>query len=284
MYIEYPILLAFALTVPVLIILQDYHKVIKHPMDLGTIKKRLENFYYWSGKEAISDFNTMFTNCYVYNKPGEDVVVMAQTLEKLFLTKVCVLQFNIIGTISCWNFIVIISCHFPSPIISTSCSFVPMFSYIPPTLACRCRWNTIDKFSTWLAPCSFVSVVVKPPSPCFWFQIAAMPKEEVELESPQAKTKTPAAKKLIAPPVTPSPSPLAFKTEPGTSKVSKPITPHVPPRPKPNINNITLSPADEKKISSMSSLSPVVNNILSAPWSTLPFSLHWRLVSIWLIP
>ena len=30
----------------------------------------------------------MFTNCYVYNKPGEDVVLMAQTLEKLFLTKV----------------------------------------------------------------------------------------------------------------------------------------------------------------------------------------------------
>lgn len=72
---------------------QDYHKVIKHPMDLGTIKKRLENNYYWSGKETISDFNTMFTNCYVYNKPGEDVVVMAQTLEKLFLTKVCKLLY-----------------------------------------------------------------------------------------------------------------------------------------------------------------------------------------------
>lgn len=57
-------------------------------MDLGTIKKRLENNYYWSAKECIQDFNTMFTNCYVYNKPGEDVVVMAQTLEKLFLTKV----------------------------------------------------------------------------------------------------------------------------------------------------------------------------------------------------
>lgn len=57
-------------------------------MDLGTVKKRLENNYYWSGKECIQDFNTMFTNCYVYNKPGEDVVVMAQTLEKLFLTKV----------------------------------------------------------------------------------------------------------------------------------------------------------------------------------------------------
>nr|XP_053656583.1 bromodomain-containing protein 3-like isoform X2 [Cherax quadricarinatus] len=68
--------------------LPDYHKIIKHPMDLGTIKKRLENKYYWSAKECIQDFNTMFTNCYVYNKPGEDVVLMAQTLEKIFLTKV----------------------------------------------------------------------------------------------------------------------------------------------------------------------------------------------------
>uniref|UniRef100_A0A1Q3F3S0 Putative bromodomain-containing protein 3 n=1 Tax=Culex tarsalis TaxID=7177 RepID=A0A1Q3F3S0_CULTA len=68
--------------------LPDYHKIIKQPMDLGTIKKRLENNYYWTSKEAIQDFNIMFSNCYVYNKPGEDVVVMAQTLEKLFLTKV----------------------------------------------------------------------------------------------------------------------------------------------------------------------------------------------------
>lgn len=57
-------------------------------MDLSTIKKRLENNYYWSAKECIHDFNTMFTNCYIYNKPGEDVVFMAQVLEKLFLTKV----------------------------------------------------------------------------------------------------------------------------------------------------------------------------------------------------
>ena len=57
-------------------------------MDLATIRKRLENNYYWSGKECIKDFNTMFSNCYEYNKPGEDVVIMAQTLEKVFLTKV----------------------------------------------------------------------------------------------------------------------------------------------------------------------------------------------------
>lgn len=37
-------------------------------MDMGTIKKRLENNYYWSASECMQDFNTMFTNCYIYNK------------------------------------------------------------------------------------------------------------------------------------------------------------------------------------------------------------------------
>ncbi|XP_076316448.1 bromodomain-containing protein 3-like isoform X2 [Tachypleus tridentatus] len=68
--------------------LPDYHKIIQQPMDLGTIKKRLENCWYYSATECVDDFKTMFTNCYVYNKPGEDVVLMAQTLEKLFLTKI----------------------------------------------------------------------------------------------------------------------------------------------------------------------------------------------------
>lgn len=35
---------------------------------MGTIKKRLENNYYWSASECMQDFNTMFTNCYIYNK------------------------------------------------------------------------------------------------------------------------------------------------------------------------------------------------------------------------
>lgn len=71
--------------------LPDYHKIIKRAMDLGTVKKRLENNYYWSAKEAIDDFTVMFENCYVYNKEGEDVVVMAQTLEKVFLTKLALM-------------------------------------------------------------------------------------------------------------------------------------------------------------------------------------------------
>lgn len=48
--------------------MQDYHKIIKQPMDMGTIKRRLENNYYWGAAECMQDFNTMFTNCYIYNK------------------------------------------------------------------------------------------------------------------------------------------------------------------------------------------------------------------------
>lgn len=35
---------------------------------MGTIRKRLENSFYWNAQECIQDFNTMFTNCYIYNK------------------------------------------------------------------------------------------------------------------------------------------------------------------------------------------------------------------------
>ncbi|XP_049601347.1 bromodomain-containing protein 4 isoform X2 [Syngnathus scovelli] len=68
--------------------LPDYYTIIKSPMDMGTIKKRLENSYYWNAQECIQDFNKMFTNCYMYNKPSDDIVLMAKALEKAFLQKV----------------------------------------------------------------------------------------------------------------------------------------------------------------------------------------------------
>uniref|UniRef100_A0A674ISW2 Bromodomain testis-specific protein n=1 Tax=Terrapene triunguis TaxID=2587831 RepID=A0A674ISW2_9SAUR len=48
--------------------LPDYYNIIKKPMDLSTIKKRLEYNYYTKATDCIEDFKTMFTNCYVYNK------------------------------------------------------------------------------------------------------------------------------------------------------------------------------------------------------------------------
>jgi hypothetical protein len=38
-------------------------------------------------KECIDDINIMFKNCYHYNKPDEDVCLMANSLEKFFLSK-----------------------------------------------------------------------------------------------------------------------------------------------------------------------------------------------------
>ncbi|NXN40629.1 BRDT protein, partial [Rhinoptilus africanus] len=68
--------------------LPDYYSIIKKPMDLSTIKKRLEHNYYTKAAECIEDFKTMFLNCYIYNEPGDDVVFMAQALEKVFMQKI----------------------------------------------------------------------------------------------------------------------------------------------------------------------------------------------------
>lgn len=53
------------------LVFQDYYTVITNPMDLSTINKRLKNKYYLQAMECIQDFNTMFTNCYVYNQVRE---------------------------------------------------------------------------------------------------------------------------------------------------------------------------------------------------------------------
>jgi hypothetical protein len=81
-------------------------------MDLGTIKKRLDNNHYNKAAECIYDFNTMFKNCYIYNKPGEDVVLMAQDLEKLFIQKISLMPpevrffLSLSLSIYCFNFII----------------------------------------------------------------------------------------------------------------------------------------------------------------------------------
>ncbi len=45
--------------------------MIKRPMDLSTIEKKLIAREYYNGEECLDDFKLMFTNCYSYNRPGE---------------------------------------------------------------------------------------------------------------------------------------------------------------------------------------------------------------------
>ncbi|GLT33135.1 hypothetical protein SLA2020_077470 [Shorea laevis] len=62
----------------------DYFTVIKHPMDLGTIKSKIASGAYASPLEFLADVRLTFTNAMTYNPPGNDVHIMADTLSKFF--------------------------------------------------------------------------------------------------------------------------------------------------------------------------------------------------------
>uniref|UniRef100_A0A7N0US10 Uncharacterized protein n=1 Tax=Kalanchoe fedtschenkoi TaxID=63787 RepID=A0A7N0US10_KALFE len=65
----------------------DYHTVIKHPMDLGTVKRRLTGGDYSNLLNFANDVRLTFSNAMSYNPRGTDVHVMAETLSKIFETR-----------------------------------------------------------------------------------------------------------------------------------------------------------------------------------------------------
>ncbi|XP_065192116.1 bromodomain-containing protein 2-like isoform X3 [Sycon ciliatum] len=67
--------------------LPDYFDIIKEPMELSTVKSRLETNYYTCAQQAADDLSLIFSNCKTYNKPYDDVTIMCGELEKVFLEK-----------------------------------------------------------------------------------------------------------------------------------------------------------------------------------------------------
>lgn len=67
--------------------LHDYHDIIKKPMDLSTVKQKMDNREYRTGQEFASDVRLIFTNCYKYNPADHDVVIMARKLQDVFEVK-----------------------------------------------------------------------------------------------------------------------------------------------------------------------------------------------------
>ncbi|KAJ3386813.1 hypothetical protein HDU84_001260 [Entophlyctis sp. JEL0112] len=61
-----------------------YPQIIKHPMDFGTILRRVDQGYYRTPQEFESDCRLVFSNCYTFNAPGSDVFLMGQQLEQVF--------------------------------------------------------------------------------------------------------------------------------------------------------------------------------------------------------
>ncbi|KAL3526154.1 hypothetical protein ACH5RR_014526 [Cinchona calisaya] len=62
----------------------DYFKVIKHPMDLGTVKCKLSSGVYSSPFDFLADVKLTFSNAMTYNPPGNDFHIMADTMKKFF--------------------------------------------------------------------------------------------------------------------------------------------------------------------------------------------------------
>jgi hypothetical protein len=72
---------------PVKLDIPDYFDIITHPMDFGTISKRLDKNFYSTPEQVQSDVNLVFNNAIRYNPPGSDICVMVETLKKFFDSK-----------------------------------------------------------------------------------------------------------------------------------------------------------------------------------------------------
>ncbi|XP_028755806.1 transcription factor GTE9 [Neltuma alba] len=72
---------------PVALNIPDYFTIISEPMDLGTIKTKLEKYTYYGIEEFAADVRLTFTNAMTYNPPSNDVHLMAKELKKIFERK-----------------------------------------------------------------------------------------------------------------------------------------------------------------------------------------------------
>ncbi|KAI5852588.1 Bromodomain-containing protein [Morchella snyderi] len=69
---------------PVALNIPEYFKIIKKPMDLGTIQSKLKTNQYESGNDFEADLRLMFRNCYKFNPPNQAVHQMGKRLEGIF--------------------------------------------------------------------------------------------------------------------------------------------------------------------------------------------------------
>lgn len=72
---------------PVELGLPDYFDIIKKPMDLGTVQKKLETGQYHSIDDFNSDIRLTFENAVTYNEPGSVVNDMATNMKQSYEAK-----------------------------------------------------------------------------------------------------------------------------------------------------------------------------------------------------
>ncbi|KAL0575026.1 transcription initiation at TATA-containing promoter protein [Marasmius crinis-equi] len=62
----------------------SYPKIIKKPMDLGTMRRKLDNNEYLNAQKFWDDFKLMIRNCFTFNPAGTPVNQAGQELQRLF--------------------------------------------------------------------------------------------------------------------------------------------------------------------------------------------------------
>ena len=60
----------------------DYHKIVKRPMDLGTIRSSINRMKYSCNNEVIEDIRLVFDNCRLYNKEDAEEYQCGKRLER----------------------------------------------------------------------------------------------------------------------------------------------------------------------------------------------------------
>ena len=79
-------------------IIQDYFDIVKKPMDLSTIRRKLDSGLYTEPWEFVDDVNQMFDNAWLYNRKTSRVYKYASKVnidicmcrnKKKFLTFNC---------------------------------------------------------------------------------------------------------------------------------------------------------------------------------------------------
>jgi hypothetical protein len=69
---------------PVQLGIPDYNDVVKAPMDLGTVKRRLETGHYRDLHNFVQDVHLCFDNAMLYNPRNSDVHTLAKNLKREF--------------------------------------------------------------------------------------------------------------------------------------------------------------------------------------------------------
>lgn len=69
---------------PVALNIPSYLKIIKKPMDFGTIEKNLQGGVYQKAQDFYNDAQLVFQNCFKFNPEGDEVNRMGKELKRVF--------------------------------------------------------------------------------------------------------------------------------------------------------------------------------------------------------